>query len=120
MTCELTQEFFFDASHTLDRAVEADASRRIHGHTYHVEVTIRGEPDPESHMVMDLGFFRAEIAKVREELDHRMLDEVRGMGVATLENICRFIAERLRPGLPGLAAVTVARRASGDRCLLRL
>ena len=120
MSYELTQEFFFDASHTLDRKVEADASRRIHGHTYHVEVAIRGEPDPKTSMVMDLGFFRAELEKVRHELDHRMLDAVEGMGVATLENLSRFIAGRLGAALPGLVSVTVSRRASGDRCTLRL
>ncbi len=31
---ELSQRFFFEAAHTLRREVEAEGSRRVHGHTY--------------------------------------------------------------------------------------
>ena len=31
------QRFFFDAAHTLERAIETESSRRIHGHTYYAE-----------------------------------------------------------------------------------
>ena len=37
----LSQRFFFDAAHTLQREIEAEGSRRIHGHTYHAEVAVR-------------------------------------------------------------------------------
>jgi len=46
MKYELSQRFFFDAAHTLRRQIEAESSKRIHGHTYHAEVTIAGQPDP--------------------------------------------------------------------------
>ena len=39
---EISQRFYFDAAHTLKRAVEADSSRRVHGHTYNAEVTLSG------------------------------------------------------------------------------
>ena len=120
MRYELTQEFFFDAAHTLERAIEAEPSRRIHGHTYHAVVSIGGRPDPVTGMLIDLGFFRAELARVREQLDHRLLDEVPGLRAATLENLCAFVAEALRPALPQLSKLTIARRASGDRCTLYL
>lgn len=115
---ELSQRFFFDAAHTLHREFEAEASRRIHGHTYDAEVTVRGRPDPDSGMLMDLGHLRREIARVRDMLDHRLLDEVAGLGPATLENLCSFIRTQL-DCVPGITAVMVERRASGDRCVLR-
>ena len=37
MRYELTQRFFFEAAHTLQRDVEVEPSRRIHGHTYVAE-----------------------------------------------------------------------------------
>jgi len=115
---ELSQRFYFDAAHTLHRALEAEASRRIHGHTYDAEVTVRGRPEPASGMVVDLGYLRSEISRVREMLDHRLLDEVEGLGPATLENLCCFICEQLA-SVSGLVTVMVERRASGDRCLMR-
>ncbi|GAA4343535.1 6-carboxytetrahydropterin synthase QueD [Pigmentiphaga soli] len=116
---ELSQRFFFEAAHTLEREIETAGSRRIHGHTYEAEVTLSGVPDPASGMLMDLAFLRQEIARVRDMLDHHFLDEVPGLRPATLENLCGFIRRQLEPGLPLLSAVTVERRASGDKCVLR-
>lgn len=116
---ELSQRFFFDAAHTLHRAIEVESSKRIHGHTYEAEVTVRGLPDAVSGMLIDLGFLRSEIARVRDMLDHRLLDEVDGIGPATLENLCAFIRVQLEPAVPSLCAVMVERRTSGDRCVLR-
>ena len=118
---ELSQTFAFDAAHTLKRQVspeEAAGSRRIHGHTYTAEVIVRGPRQPESGMVVDLAILREVIAEVRSQLDHHFLDEVPGLGAATLENLCVFIFERIQPRIPQLAGVVVS-RAAGDRCLYR-
>lgn len=120
MSFELSQTFYFDAAHTLEREFDTAGSRRIHGHTYHAEVALRGMPDPASGMVRDLALVRAEIARVREQLDHHLLDDVPGLGPATLENLCAWLARALAPGLPGLCRVSVERAASGDRCSLML
>lgn len=117
--CELSQRFYFDAAHTLQRAVDADASLRIHGHTYEAEVTVSGTPSTRSGMVVDLAYLRDEIARVRAMLDHRLLDDVVGLGPATLENLCAFIRSQLEDAVPELCAVMVERRVSGDRCVLR-
>ena len=119
MTYQISQRFFFDAAHTLKRAIEVDSSRRIHGHTYSAEVTLSGQPDPATGMVLDLGQVRAAIDALRPQLDHRMLDDVHGLGAATLENLCAYIWRALAPSLPGLAAVRVWREGMGDSCTLR-
>ncbi|MDB5818469.1 MAG: 6-pyruvoyl tetrahydropterin synthase family protein [Rhizobacter sp.] len=125
MIYELSQSFFFEAAHSLKREVSlagratAAASRRIHGHTYHAEVGLRGERDPTSGMVVDLADLRREIDTLRAVLDHRLLDDVEGIGPATLENLCAFIWRHLEPAVPTLSMVVVERRASGDRCTLR-
>ncbi len=119
---ELSQSFYFDAAHTLRRkavdGAEAAGSRRVHGHSYRAEVTLRGAVDPATGMLLDLGVLRAAIAALRERLDHHYLDEVEGLGVPTLENLCLFIHRELAQ-LPGLHAVSVARDSSGDRCVYR-
>ncbi|APW35815.1 6-carboxytetrahydropterin synthase QueD [Rhodoferax koreense] len=117
---EVSQRFFFDAAHTLQREIEAESSARIHGHTYHAEVTLAGQPDPQTGMVVDLGQVRAHIATLREQLDHRLLDEVPGLGVPTLENLCRFIADGMASYASMLSAVRVWRESTGDGCVLRL
>jgi 6-pyruvoyltetrahydropterin/6-carboxytetrahydropterin synthase len=117
--CELSQRFIFEAAHTLHRTTEAEGSLRIHGHTYHAEVTVAGVPDLHTGMIIDLGYLRGHIARVRDLLDHRLLDEVPNLAPATLERLCLFVRDQLREALPGLCCVMVERKASGDRCTLR-
>ncbi len=116
MSCEISQTFYFDAAHTLKREIEAGSSKRVHGHTYNAEVFISGRPDVQTGMVLDLGFVRREIALLREQLDHHMLDDVEGLGPPTLENLCQFIFRKLEPQLPAISAVRVWRVSVGDSC----
>ncbi len=119
-TLEISQKFYFDAAHRLLRDIEAEGSRRIHGHTYHAEVAVRGNTDPATGMVMDLGLIRLEVEKVRALLDHHFLDEVAGLGIPTLENLCTFIAKQMQSYGLQPCRVSVWREALGDRCDLRL
>jgi 6-pyruvoyltetrahydropterin/6-carboxytetrahydropterin synthase len=120
MQFTVSQRFFFDAAHTLKREIEAEGSRRIHGHTYHAEVFLSGPRDPATGMVIDLGFVRLALQSVRERLDHHMLDEVPELGTPTLENLCLFIARALPDLQPKLVRVRVWRDAVGDACTLDL
>jgi 6-pyruvoyltetrahydropterin/6-carboxytetrahydropterin synthase len=119
MIYELSQKFYFEAAHTLHRAIDAKGSRRIHGHTYNAEVTIAGDIDSHTGMITDLEHFRRMIDQVRRKLDHQFLDEVQGLGPATLENLCRFIYDELSEEFAHLNAISIERIASGDKCTLR-
>jgi 6-pyruvoyltetrahydropterin/6-carboxytetrahydropterin synthase len=117
--CEISQKFYFDAAHTLRRDIEAEGSRRIHGHTYHAEVTLAGQVAPATGMVIDLGLVRQAIEQLRPRLDHHLLDEVPGLGAATLENLAAFIWRAMADAMPGLVQVRVWRDGVGDSCTLR-
>ena len=120
MKYEISQRFFFDAAHTLARRIETESSARGHGHTYQGELAVAGEPDAETGMVCDLGLLRAELDRIRGLLDHRLLDDVQGLGAPTLENLCRFIAMRASEAGFEVSRVAVWRDGVGDRCELRL
>ena len=113
---EISKQFRFEAAHTLERAVEAMSSRRIHGHSYRAEVTLRGEPDPASGMIMDMTLLEQALETARDGLDHRLLDDVPGLGPATMENLARWIWTNVSPRCVGLAKVSVFRDSSGDTC----
>jgi 6-pyruvoyltetrahydropterin/6-carboxytetrahydropterin synthase len=120
----LSRSFVFEAAHTLIRRdidpPSIDASRRIHGHSYRATVEVTGSPQGANGMVLDLACLDAELTRVRERLDHRLLDDVAGLGPATLENLCAFIWRALAPRLNGLSRVTVSRDARGDACSLSM
>ena len=114
---ELARQFRFEAAHTLPgRAVDAEPSRRIHGHSYRAEVAVRGTPDPLSGMVVDLGVLERALEGARDGLDHRFLDEVAGLGPPTMENLALWIWRTVAPSCPGLVQVSVHRDSNGERC----
>jgi 6-pyruvoyltetrahydropterin/6-carboxytetrahydropterin synthase len=113
---ELSKQFRFDAAHTLERSIETESSRRIHGHSYRAEVAVRGCPDPTTGMIVDLGLLERMMGDARDALDHRFLDEINDLGPATMENLCRWIWDRLRPKVSGLVRVSVHRDSSGETC----
>ncbi|MBP7445982.1 MAG: 6-carboxytetrahydropterin synthase [Zoogloea sp.] len=113
---ELSRAFLFEAAHTLQRDIGTEGSRRIHGHSYRATITLAGVPDPVTGMLIDIGHLDTLLADTRDALDHRFLDEVPGLGPATLENLCSFLWARLAPSLPQLHRVTVSRDLSGDAC----
>ena len=113
---ELSKQFRFDAAHTLERSIETDSSRRIHGHSYRGEVTLRGEPDPATGMIMDLMLLERALDEARDGLDHRLLNEVPDLGPATMENLARWIWVKVAPRCKDLAKVSVFRDSAGDTC----
>ena len=119
MTFELCQEFFFEAAHCLARNIEAESSRRIHGHTYYAELAVQGTPDPQTGMLVDLGVLRDMTDEARARLDHRMLNEIEGLGPPTLENLCRFLWRHFEQRGCRPSRVAVRRGAMGDSCVLR-
>ena len=113
---ELSKQFLFDAAHTLERSIDTEPSRRIHGHSYRAQVTVRGRPDPSTGMVVDLGVLDRAMQDARDALDHRFLDEINDLGPATMENLSRWIWQRLQPSVTNLFKVSVFRDSSGEAC----
>jgi 6-pyruvoyltetrahydropterin/6-carboxytetrahydropterin synthase len=113
---ELSKTFRFEAAHTLTRDVDAEPSRRVHGHSYRAEVTIRGMAAPTTGMIVDLGVLERALEDARDCLDHRFLDDVPDLGPPTMENLSAWIWRRVEGVAPGLARVTVYRDSCGEVC----
>jgi 6-pyruvoyltetrahydropterin/6-carboxytetrahydropterin synthase len=47
-------------------------------------------------MVLDLGLLQRRMSEVQKMLDHKLLNKVEALGPPTLENISRFIWDRLQ------------------------
>ena len=112
---ELSQEFGFDAAHYLGNG--AAENRRLHGHSFYAEVTLRGEPDPATGFLRDLGEVDAVLKALREMLDHRLLNDIEGLGIPTLENLAKFIFVRAKASLPEVVRVKLRRPSYGQSCV---
>jgi 6-pyruvoyltetrahydropterin/6-carboxytetrahydropterin synthase len=121
---ELTRVYHFSAAHRLENpalTAEQNARRygachRPHGHNYYLEVTVRGEPDPVTGMMIDIGRVDDLVSTaVLDDVDHRSLEEVPSLAgvITTGESLARAFWRLLAPALlPGaLARVAVVETA---------
>jgi len=118
MEAELIRTFRFDAAHSLPNAPAGHKCRRLHGHSYRVDVHVTGPVDPATGWVMDFGELKAAVEPVLAELDHRCLNDVPGLANSTSEQLAKYLWDRIAPRLGGLSAVTVW-ESDTSRCVYR-
>lgn len=118
MNLELRKTFQFEAAHLLPRLPETHKCRRLHGHSFCVEVAVAGPCDPELGWVMDYAEISESFKPLWTELDHRYLNEIPGLENPTSEQIAVWIWQRLKPSLPQLMEIVVAETCTA-RCVYR-
>lgn len=90
----VTRKAHFNAAHRLHNSDKSDDWNRDtfgkcnnpnwHGHNYQIEVTVAGEPNPETGYVIDLGKLKSIIRnRILEPCDHKNLN----VEVSFLENV---------------------------------
>ena len=117
---EITQAAHFDAAHFLAVGPEDSVYRRMHGHSFKVEATIRGKAQAPVGWVTDFGPFEEALKTVAAGLDHATLNDKPGLESPTLENLCLFFAGCLKPAFPDLCRIVVSRPSVGESCSLEL
>lgn len=114
----VTRKSHFNASHRLHNPDKSDEWNKKtfgkcnnpnwHGHNYVIEVTVAGEPDPETGYVIDLGKLKKIIKdKVLDPCDHKNLNlEVPFLNgiIPTSENLVRAFFEELKEDVNHAAA----------------
>lgn len=133
----LTRRIQFAAAHRYRRPDWSDeenervfglcARPNYHGHSYVVEVTVRGDIDAGTGMLVDVAKLDGILAmEVRDRFDHRNInldipEFAEGQLIPTGENLARFIFQRVAAKLDSsvhLTEVTVA-EDSTMRCSFR-
>ena len=115
---EITKAATFDAAHYFAEGPQHRPYANLHGHSFKVEATVRGQAQEPVGWVADLADLETALKGVAAELDHGLLNEKPGLERPTLEHICLYFAERLKPAFPGLARVVVSRPTIGESCAL--
>lgn len=118
MRVRLAKSFSFEAAHWLPTFPEGHKCRRLHGHSFRVDVFVEGDVAPEKGFLIDYGDIKAAIAPVEKALDHYCLNEIEGLENPTAEMIAKWIFDRLRVTLPLLSEVVVQETCT-SRCEYR-
>ena len=113
-TVSITRQVHFNAAHRLHNPTKSQrwneekyglcTNPHWHGHNYVLEVTVRGQPDPETGYVLDLGELKRILQRaVVDKCDHRNLntevDFLRGI-IPSTENLVIAFWHAIEPHLP--------------------
>jgi 6-pyruvoyltetrahydropterin/6-carboxytetrahydropterin synthase len=111
------KDFMFDAAHFLPTAPEGHPNRRMHGHSFRVVIWCEGKRNPETGFVRHFAELDAQVAVLREKLDHHVLNEIKGLENPTLETIVGWIWYNLKPTLPELSRIEIHRPSCHEGCV---
>jgi 6-pyruvoyltetrahydropterin/6-carboxytetrahydropterin synthase len=104
---EIFKQFSIEAAHWLPNVPEGHKCRRLHGHSFQIEIHVSGPVDPHLGWVMDFAEIKAAFEPIEAQIDHYCLNDIAGLENPTSENLARWIWDRLRPALPLLSKVVV-------------
>lgn len=117
---EIRKAFAFEAAHFFSHMPEGHRNRRIHGHSFRVEVALEGKTDPETGWVANFDALEEDLKGVQGLLDHRLLNEIPGLEQPSLEHLARWISRQLILRYPGLVSVTVSRPSCQEQAIFHL
>ena len=109
----LTKKFRFEAAHFLPKMPEGHKCKRMHGHSFRLEVNLLGETDPETGLLIDFGDVKKIVKPYVEMLDHWCINDVGEredsdlLRNPTSENVAQWFFETLNPLLPELNSIVI-------------
>ena len=95
MIVRICKTFDFDAAHYLPHVCEGHKCGRMHGHTYRVSIILEGEPDAHMGWFLDYAEVAKAWAPIHDDLDHRTLNEIKGLDNPTTEVLAPGVLRRL-------------------------
>ena len=118
MRVRLTKDFSFEAAQTLPNAPEGHKCRRMHGHSFKVEISVEGDVDPATGWFYDHAEIGAAMKPLVQQVDHAYLNEIAGLDNPTIENMAAWFWQKLQPLCPGLCEIVVHETPTA-RCVYR-
>ncbi len=107
MKASIWKDFSFEAAHRLPNVPEDHPCSRMHGHSYRFRLEAAGDLDPTLGWVMDFAFLGSLADQlIIRELDHRTLNDVKGLENPTAEVLALWILERVK--LAGIGELVTA------------
>lgn len=91
----ITRRYHFESAHWLPGVPETHKCHRQHGHNYELEITVSGPVDPKTGFVIDFWDLDTLVNPWIERVDHRTLNDIKGLENPTAENIAKWFIEKL-------------------------
>jgi 6-pyruvoyltetrahydropterin/6-carboxytetrahydropterin synthase len=129
MNIEIFRSFRFESAHYLPHFPEGHKCRRLHGHSFHLEIGVSGTPDSYTGAIMDFAEIKKRVTPFVEMLDHRLINDVGDqlgnvphaelLRNPTSENLALWFVQQLKQKISGLSTVVVHETCT-SKCVIKL
>lgn len=113
---EIFKSFTIEAAHSLPYVPEGHKCRRLHGHSFKVDIHVRGPIDQDLGWVQDFAEISAAFRPIFEDLDHRYLNDIEGLLNPTSERLAEYVWNRLIGPVPKLCRVVIHETCTAGCC----
>jgi 6-pyruvoyltetrahydropterin/6-carboxytetrahydropterin synthase len=97
------RQFTFDSAHFLPNVPPEHKCRGMHGHTYKLTIFMTGEPDEHLGWVMDFAVVKKIMEPILEQVDHKLLNDVKGLENPTCELLAKWLWDKVKLEIPLLS-----------------
>ncbi len=118
MIVTLSRTYRFEASHRLEHLPVEHPCHHLHGHGYTIEIQVSGAVNESTGFLIDYAEIDAAMQPLLAQLDHKHLNDLPGLRLATTEFLCKWLWEKLRQKLDMVSLVAVSETPT-SRCEYR-
>jgi len=111
MKATIFRSYMIEAAHFLPCVPDGHKCKNIHGHNFKIELRFEGEIQPSGFLI-DFFEIDAAFAPLFVNLDHQLLNEIKGLENPTSEHLAAWVWRQLKPTLPMLSSVLVSENES--------
>ena len=101
------REYYINSARFLPNVEEGHICGSLHGHTYNIKVYVGGKVDKKTGFVIDVFDIDKHFKKIHHQIDHKLLNEIKGLENPTSENICIWVWNKLLKDIPNLYKIEI-------------
>ena len=102
---KIFKKFTFDSAHFLPNVPDGHKCKEMHGHTYQLTVFFEGELEKHLDWVIDFADIKKTVNPVVKSIDHKLLNDIKGLENPTCEVIAVWLWNKIKPELPTLTKI---------------
>lgn len=103
----VSRQYHFEAARQLDHLDKNHPCARLHGHSFALTISVGGKMDSSKGWIMDFAELDKFIAPIISQLDHRYLNDIKGLEMPTSEHIALWIWHNLKKTMPEMKELTL-------------
>lgn len=114
-TIEIKKSFEIESARFLPNLPKTHPCSKTHGHSFKITLRLKGQIDPKLGWLVDYNDITKRATPILKQIDHTLINDVKGLENPTTENITIWLYEKLKKQLPELTQI-ITKETSDTEC----